>query len=152
MSTEIRAFLAEFGRELTYAFVGAFPGGRLILDKTGLLSSSKTSVDERLRKIEVARSNLSEALEAIDDLKSEAEKNSRALADLTYKLSEREREKGDLDAKLNELRTLTDVSAATVQSVFRVPTRASIWAERAIGFLIGVGASVVASIIYSRLP
>ncbi|TYR35245.1 hypothetical protein FY036_02935 [Mesorhizobium microcysteis] len=125
------------------------PGGRETLEKTGLLKSTKSSLDDRILKIEAARANLSEALEAIDELKGEAQRNQAALAELRRTLVQREEEKGQLDAKLSELRALTEISASTVQDVFRVPTRASIWAERVIGFVIGVAASVAASFVYS---
>ncbi|BAV45323.1 Uncharacterized protein MLTONO_0420 [Mesorhizobium loti] len=149
-------FARDFLVALAESTLGMLPFGRriggVLLKHSGLLSSATLNVDERLRKIEVARSNLQEALEAVDELKDEAQRNQEALADLSLKLDQREREKGELDAKLSELRTLTDISATTLQSVFRVPSRASIWAERLIGFVIGVGASVVASMIYVRLP
>ena len=145
-------FLREFAEALAEALAGMFPGGKVVLKRSGLLNSTKSSLDERLRKIEVAKTNLEDALEAIDELKNEAKRNQDALTQLTKKLDEREREKGALDAKLVELRTLSDVSAFTMQQVFRIPTRASVWAERAIGFGIGVGASIAASMIYARLP
>lgn len=151
-SMSFSPFLREFAEALAEALAGMFPGGKVVLKRSGLLNSTKSSLDERLRKIEVAKTNLEDALEAIDELKNEAKRNQDALTQLTKKLDEREREKGALDAKLVELRTLSDVSASTMQQVFRIPTRASVWAERAIGFGIGVGASIAASMIYARLP
>lgn len=152
VSSNVAEFLREFLAEVLRATAEMVPGGRVVLERSGLLTTARSSVDHRLRKIEAARANLEEALEAIEELKSEAHQNQQALAVLTSKLEEREREKGKLDAKVSELRTLSEVSASTVQQVFRVPTRASVWAERAIGFVIGVAASVAASIIYARLP
>ncbi|TIT66270.1 MAG: hypothetical protein E5W90_12990 [Mesorhizobium sp.] len=144
-------FWRAFNSALVEAFFDLLPGGRAVRTISGAFLSTRTTLDERLQKIEVAKANLLEAVEAIEELKIEAEDNRAALAELTKAVTARKSEKDDMDAELASVRSLMELETGTVQRIFRVPTRAQVWAERFVGFLMGVAASLVAAYIYSKL-
>ena len=90
-----------------------------------LKPENKTSIDERLAKIDIAKTNLSEALKAIDEIKTEAESNKKE--------SE------------NTVRKLASSDIESFRKVAGILSPSQIKRERIIGFVSGVIASIVAS-------
>ncbi|MGM4928071.1 hypothetical protein [Tardiphaga sp. 619_E2_N8_5] len=110
--------------------------------------ATEASVDERIAKIESARTSLTEALSAIDELKERAEENKQDLEFLTKQIERAELDKANLSGELQTLKGLAALDSDSVRRVLKLPTRVSIWTERVIAFLFGVAASTVASLLY----
>lgn len=111
----------------------------------------EASVDERLAKIEAARSSLLDALTAVDELKNKAEENKADLEYLTKQIHAAEENKADLSEQLKTLKSISELDSEQVRTVLKLPTRLSIWTERVIAFLLGIAASILASIIYEQI-
>ena len=103
------------------------------------------SIDERIGKIDEARSSLVEALDAIDELHSEAERNKVELKNALQNLAETERNKGKLENELENIRQVMQTDIATFRNIAGIPSQVQIKKERYIGFVTGVIASIVAS-------
>jgi hypothetical protein len=109
--------------------------------------SLKAPMDERLARIEVARSSLADALSAIDDLKFEAEANREALETVNAKIADARDEHRFADKELRDVQALAAIDAQNVRKTLRMTSR-NIWADRLLSFLIGVAASVVATWVW----
>lgn len=105
-------------------------------------------LDERIAKIDTARQSLTEALAAMDELKSRAEENKHELEFLTRQVERAELDKANLSGELKTLKNMAALDTEAVRKVLRVPTQVGIWTERVISFLLGVAASVLASVLY----
>jgi hypothetical protein len=115
--------------------------------KLSLVDPQKT-VDDRLARIETARQGLAEALEAMDELKQQAEENKEDLARLKASIEKASHEKLALDAELEALKEISSIDTQSVRKIIGVQSTADKWVERLIGFAFGIGASVVATIVW----
>lgn len=111
----------------------------------------RQSFDERLRKIEHARENLTDALSAMDELQAQVEENMRALNELNRAIDGAAQEKDAVSQELKTVRTLAELDTETVRRALGVPTRAKIWADRAIAFVLGIAASLIATWLWVLL-
>lgn len=103
------------------------------------------SIDERIAKIESARSNLLEGIRAIDELRETAEVNKREASDALAQIASLQRNKIELERELESVRTVIESDIETFRTMAGLPSAAQIRKERLIGFLSGVLASIVAS-------
>lgn len=108
-----------------------------ILDKLGVVVP-ETNIDERIRKIELARENLTDALGAIDDLKLSAQRNKIELETLRQALHDASLHKLSLDDKNQSLEKLAAVKVETIRSTFNLPSRKQILRGHALSFVIGI--------------
>lgn len=109
---------------------------------------TERKVDERLAEIEVAERSLMSALGALNDLKSEAEQSKRDLQRLSKAIEKAEAKKSDLNTDIETLVDLSSLDTNSMRRVLGMPTRAQVWADRAISFLIGAAASLTASFLW----
>lgn len=104
-----------------------------------------SNIDERLAKIDLAKSNLSDALKAIDELKTAAEHNKQDAEQALLQLEQLHRHKDDLEKQIQTLKYLAETDTEAFRRVAGILSPAQIRRERFIGFFSGVLASVVAS-------
>jgi hypothetical protein len=102
-------------------------------------------VDERIKRIDDAKSNLVEAIEAVDELKREAELNKSDLAEALKTLSELDEKKSALSSELQTLKQIAQSDTDAFRRIVGLPTKSDIWRERIIGFVSGIVASIVTS-------
>ena len=105
------------------------------------------SIDSRLEGIDHAKESLLDALNALESLKSEAEKNKSELKDITAHLSQASQDKEDLTSQIAEIRKLAQIDAGTVRGALGIPSVRQLWVNRVAGFIFGIVASVIASLI-----
>lgn len=110
--------------------------------------SPRGSIDERIAKIDAARHNLAEALEAIDELKATAEINKAEVASALERLDEAQNQKAAAEKELQAVRAIAQTDVEVFKKLAGVPSKTDIAKERLVGFLIGVTASIFASIIW----
>lgn len=120
-------------------------------DLTRVLDASEASLDERLSKIDSARQNLSEALQAIDQLAESAEAQKNELASLTAAVARALQQKANVSDELQQVRALASLDTQAVRRALDVPSRTQRWVERLIAFLLGIGASLLASVLFEWL-
>lgn len=120
------------------------------LDLNHMLKQSNESVDDRIAKLDQARESLSSAIQAINELEEQANSQKRELVNLTIAAHEAELKNTNLQSRMDELRRLSAIDANVVQEAFNIPSRLQRWMERLIGFLLGIAASIIASLIYSH--
>jgi hypothetical protein len=106
---------------------------------------SSGSIDERLAKIDQAKSNLSEALVAIDDLKLAAQQNKRETEDALLRMEKLKEDKIDLEMHVQTLRQLADTDTEAFRRIAGILSPQQIRRERILGFTSGVLASILAS-------
>ncbi len=112
--------------------------------------SYKASLDERIARIDAARSNLLEGLQAIDELKLAAQENKKELEEALIKLEALEKDKANAKEELEQIRHIASADVEAFQKMAGVPSANEVKKERVIGFVSGVLASLIASgIIYS---
>lgn len=133
------------------AYINAFS---LPLDKTLFRKLFKrwgieveSSIDEGLEKIDSAKKSLSDALEAIEDIKETAENNKRDAEAALERLKTLEESKASAEAELSEIRKLASSDINAFRKLGGIPGPDDIRRERYIGFVSGIVASIVASII-----
>ncbi len=105
------------------------------------------SIDERIAKIDEARSSMVEALTAIDELHQEAESNKTELIKALGTLAEAEKNKNQLKEELHNIRQVMQSDVTTFRKIAGIPSEEEVKKERVLGFFTGVLASVVASIV-----
>ncbi len=103
------------------------------------------SIDERIRKIDVARANFVDGLAAIDELRKSAEENKKEVQEAMQQLTILARDKEQLQKKVQSVRQVISSDVETFREIAGVPSPADIRRERVVGFISGVIASVVAS-------
>jgi hypothetical protein len=105
------------------------------------------AIDERLRKIELARSNLQDALSAIDELETSALNSREELDRLQFALSIAATENENLSAHNTNLRTVTEAQMKAIRASIE-PTPREVWRNHAIGFLVGCLTTFIFSLGY----
>lgn len=102
-------------------------------------------IDDRITKIDAARSNLQDALEALDELTSEADRNKRELEDAVKKLEHIKVEHANKSTQLDELKKIAQSDIDTFRTLAGIQNPIK---EMIVGFIGGVFASLVASLIW----
>ncbi len=115
------------------------------------IESRQKPIDERLEKIEAAGRNLSEALQAIDSLREEANSNKKELEEIESQLSSAKQAYSEINSEIDTVQKLASLDAATTRKALGIPSKIERWAERLIGFVSGVAASITASFIWHIL-
>ena len=105
-------------------------------------------LDKRIAQIDTAKESLLAAISAIDEMKVEAEKNKADLQKLTSELTVARSEKKTVSVELDQLRTVAQAEIDAFRKLAGVPTSRQIAVERFIGFIIGVAASLAATLIW----
>ena len=134
-STPVFRYGVENGR----AYAKLFPG----LDE-------EEGIDERIRKIDEARENLVFALSAIDELKNEADLNKKEAHDLKARIQELSLEKSAVDVELQEIKKITGSNIDAFKRVAGIPSRQQIAKERLVGFILGILASLLATLLWEK--
>jgi hypothetical protein len=128
---------------------GWVEGVKRFFQEVGWISTppkqTSQSIDDRIAKIDEARSNLVEVLNAIDELRSAAEQNQRDAEIALRQLEKLEQDKASLEKELESVRGIIDVDVTTFRQIAGIPSTDDIRRERVLGFITGVLASVVAS-------
>ena len=108
---------------------------------------TKGSIDERIAKIDAAKTNLMESLQAIDELKEEAERNKKEIIIAVEQVNRLEKDKTHLQSELEAIRTIVEADVSAFRQVAGLGP-SEIRRERLLGFLSGVIASLIASSIF----
>lgn len=112
---------------------------------------SEETIDDRLAKLETARENLASAIEAVDELQARTRQNKRDLQELNDAIAQAETGKSAINQELETVKNLAALDVAAVRKVLKVPTSAEIWADRFIGFVFGVAASLAATFVWNLI-
>ena len=108
------------------------------------IGPAERSIDERIAKIDEAKKNLVDVIAAIDALRKEAEKNKEEAAQALQDIARLEKDKSMLHEEVEALKTLSQTNAQAFRKATGIPNAKT---ERIIGFVSGVIASIVASLI-----
>ncbi len=119
-----------------------------ILPDASLSLTLKRSIDERIEQIDAARRSLATALEAVDELKVEANKNRADLADALEQLRTADELRATAEQEAATARLAADTDVGSFRKIMGIPSRRQIALERAIGFVLGVLASLLASLVW----
>lgn len=114
-----------------------------------VIDGENSSLDERLKKLDVAKESLQESLSAIEDLKVEANKNKLELEEALERLSVLEKEKASAEEELKEIRKIAEADSEVFRKLAGIPGQNEIFRERIIGLVTGIVASVVAAGVLS---
>ncbi|MDV4159222.1 hypothetical protein [Rhizobium brockwellii] len=113
----------EFSTVLLKA-LGQVIGGSVGGDVYDAIVKKETgSIDARIAKIEMARSNLLEALSAIDEIKSTAEQHRKELESIRDAVDEMGKERDQLSADKELLIQMTSAEQDRLRQILGVPTR-----------------------------
>lgn len=107
---------------------------------------TNNNTTERLKKLDEARESLIEGLQAIEELKEEANLNKIEADKALQKILELENNKASLEEELQHVQSLIKADVSTFRKVAGI-SDADIKKERILGFISGVLASIIASII-----
>jgi methyl-accepting chemotaxis protein len=124
--------------------------GKVIANSVGIdisYEENNQSIDERIKKIELAKENLKEGLLAIEDLEKEAEKNKKEVKDAILKINELNENKTGLEEELKTIKEVISSDVNAFKKVAGIPSQKQIKKERVLGFISGVIASIIASLI-----
>lgn len=110
--------------------------------------SPAETIDARIAKIDEAKERLIEGLSAIEELKSAATTNKKELHETLRRLSDIHDSKLLAERELTAIRAVASVDLSAFQKIAGVPSKRTIRLERTIGFVLGVLASLVASVIW----
>lgn len=110
------------------------------------------SLDERVQRIDLARAHLISGLSAIDELKEEAETSAQKVEELNARLEYLATEKETADLELCEIRKIASSDLGTFQKIAGVPSRGQIAKERLVGFVLGLIASLLATVLWEQWP
>ena len=111
------------------------------------VTQKRPSIDERLAKIDSARSSLNDVLNAMDEIKKEAESNKKEVAVMEERLAEIVQTKQSAEKELAQLKAIITSDIETFRKVAGIPTSADIRRGRLLGFASGVVASILAATI-----
>jgi len=103
-------------------------------------------VDERIARIDEARTALAESLEAIDELRVEADVARTEHAAVALALQTTLASKDDAEKKLQSIQRIMDEEVEAFRAVAGV---SDVRKERIIGFASGVAASIIATAIWT---
>lgn len=136
----------ELAVELVSKMFAALPPGLVPFSIT--MEPTTRSVDHRVARLDEARNALMEGLQAIDELREEADRNKADLAKALAELSTVQVSKATAERELDAVKEAVNVDIEVFRSIARIPDEAQIKRERLVGFVTGVLASIVASVIW----
>lgn len=136
----------EQAAEMVSKMFAVLPPG--LLPFSIVIEPATKSVDHRVARLDEARNALMEGLQAIDELREEADRNKQDLAKALTELSNVQVNKATAERELNAVKEAVSVDIEVFRSIARIPDEAQIRRERLVGFVTGVLASIVASIIW----
>jgi len=103
------------------------------------------SIDERIKKIDLAKKNLVEGLSAIEELKTEAQNNQRDAQNALLEIKRLKGDKSNLETELESIKRVIKSDVSTFKKIAGIPTDKEIKRERVMGFITGVFSSIIAS-------
>ena len=106
------------------------------------------TIDARIAKLDEAKERMIESLGAIEELKTAATENKKQLEETLERLAEIRDSKLVAERELGTIQAVAAVDLSAFRKIAGVPSRNAIRIERGIGFVLGVAASLVASIIW----
>lgn len=109
------------------------------------IDNSMGSIDERIKKIEIAKQNLIDGLSAIKELETEAENNKNEIKKALLEIQKLRVNKDDLEKELNSIKQVISSDVSSFKKIAGIPTEMQKKRERILGFISGVIASVLAS-------
>jgi len=120
---------------------------RLVVDKSGMSIKVEETpgIDERIAKIDEAKTSLLEGVRLIDELRETAQNNKRDAEAALLQINELASEKANLQKKLDSMKEIAQSDVETFREMAGIPSVADIRRERLIGFVSGVVSSLVAS-------
>jgi hypothetical protein len=105
-------------------------------------------IDERIAQIDIARESLKAGLAAVDDLKVTAQRNREDLKSALERLEQIHQDKTAAEKEVKNVKYIAQADIEVFKRLAGVPSRADIARERFIGFVVGVAASLVASLMF----
>ena len=141
--------LSKYFDILDFIFAPIFP--RTIRDVmlSAADAQTKGSIDERIAKIDAAKSNLMESLEALDELKAQAAANKEEMQRALLAIEQLEKQKTVAQTELNTLKSVSELDSSALKKLFNVPTSSRIWLERFYGLITGILASIIAAYVWN---
>jgi hypothetical protein len=109
---------------------------------------SQETIDDRLLKIESAKRNLEDALSAMNELTIAAEQNKLELASAMRSLEIIKHDKSHAERQLESIKTIAETDIQAFRKIAGVPDKLQVAKERFIGFVLGVLASLLASVFW----
>jgi hypothetical protein len=113
--------------------------------KISLEGPNEKSIDERILKIDTAKSNLLEGLKAIEDLSRTAKENKRELSEALVRLDEIQSKKASAESELKQIRQIAEADANSLRKIMGIPSKADVYRQQFVGFVSGVMASLIAA-------
>ena len=104
-----------------------------------------SSIDERLAKIDEAKTSLLEGVRLIDELREAAENNKKDAELALLQINKLETDKASVQKELDTIRKIAQTDVETFRKMAGVPSATDIRRERIIGFVGGVVSSLIAS-------
>ena len=111
------------------------------------LKPETLSLDERIKKLEEAKISLTQALTAIDELQHQASKNKADAEKALKDLIALEKDKEKLDEQIKADKQLISTDVEHFKKMAGIPTEQEKRRDRFVGFISGVFASILATII-----
>jgi DNA repair exonuclease SbcCD ATPase subunit len=121
-----------------------YPSFELAIELTG---RDRLTIDERIAKIDSARENLNDAIAAIDELRREADGNKAELEKALAQIATLEETRKRTEADIAVLDHVAKTDTEAFRRLVGVPTKTEVNRDRIFGFVSGVVASVVATIL-----
>jgi len=103
------------------------------------------SIDERINKLDETRKNLLESLEVVDELKKDAHSSKQQLEEA---LAQLELARTEHTSKQQEIENLRQIARSDIASFRQMAGVPNMWLERLVGFVGGIVASLIASILW----
>ncbi len=111
------------------------------------INNSTGSIDERIKKIEVAKQNLMEGLSAIKELETEAENNKKEVRKALLQIESLKANKDNLEEELQSIKKVISSDVTAFKKIAGIPSEKQKKKDRYLGFVSGVIASILASIV-----
>jgi hypothetical protein len=118
-----------------------------LVNKSGLPKKDEktSSIDERIAKIDDAKTSLLEGVRLIDELRETAQNNKKDAELALAQISKLESDKVSLQKDLDSIKKIAQSDIETFRKMAGVPSATDIRKERIIGFVGGVVSSLIAS-------
>lgn len=140
----LEAFLGRYFE--FFALLVDVLGKGLGINVPALMETESRTIDQRLARLDEARTALAESLVAIEDLQRQAETSKRDHARARAELDATMASKDDAERKLEAIKRLMEQDVEAFQTIAGVP---NVQKERMIGFGSGIAASVIASLLWA---
>jgi len=140
----LEAFLGRYFE--FFALLFELLGKALGVSVPALIETESRTIDQRLARLDEARTALEESLVAIEDLQRQAEASKRDHVRARAELDATIASKDDAERKLEAIKRLMEQDIEAFQTIAGVP---NVQKERMIGFGSGIAASVIASLLWT---